>query len=180
MAPITTPLQRRSNRSGTSSLLFLLGDSGLGKSDVFLKEAAAINAEGAAEHVAMFCRVSDYISTQQIQTYFEGPPFQGWLSGTVSLSLSLSLSLFIDGFDEGLLRGDEWRASVRLQLEQWAEVLITPDGTEHGAIDRLRLRVSCRPGLSTCDLNRSEPIVLQMKTNERAFFKGRFAILLVF
>jgi hypothetical protein len=67
--------------------IVLLGDSGLGKSDVFLKEAAAINAEGAAEHVAMFCRVSDYISTQQIQTYFEGPAFQRWLSGTGYISV---------------------------------------------------------------------------------------------
>jgi hypothetical protein len=122
-------------------LIVLLGDSGLGKSDVFAREASAINSENTAGHIALFCRVSDYISTQQIQTYFDSQPFQQWLAGRYQLSL------FIDGLDEGLLRGDEWRTSIRLQAERWAETVVNLDGATSRPIDRLRLRISCRPGL---------------------------------
>jgi hypothetical protein len=122
-------------------LIVLLGDSGLGKSDVLAKEVAAINAEGAAECAALFCRVSDYVSTQHIQAYFNRSPFQNWLNGKGYLFL------FIDGLDEGLLRGDEWRTTIRLQLEQWAEPAHTVGDATSRALDRLRLRVSCRPGL---------------------------------
>src|ERR1700739_2235069 len=49
-------------------LLAVLGASGLGKSDVFAKEVAAIGSEEGTEYIALLCRVSDYASSQQIES----------------------------------------------------------------------------------------------------------------
>ena len=133
------------------TLVVLLGDSGLGKSDVFAQEAAAINGEHDADHTAVLCRVSDYVDTLQIDSFFSSAPFQRWLAGTGTLSL------FIDGIDEGLLRGDSWPTSIRLQLERWraSGQLDETEDAPNVVLNRLRLRISCRPGLWPASLTES-------------------------
>jgi hypothetical protein len=121
--------------------IVLLGDSGLGKSDIFLKAYKAVLSANDPNQRAEFCDVADFANDTLIDQFLSSTPFAEWLLSDATLSL------FIDGLDEGLMRGNGWGGILKRKLASWSQEVRTTDPTKIVPAARLRLRISCRPGL---------------------------------
>ena len=121
--------------------IVLLGDSGFGKSDVFRKAYNAIRLANDANHRAIFCDVADFADDVLIDRFLSSTPFADWTNSEATLSL------FIDGLDEGLMRGNGWGGILERTLSKWSEQEQKIEAVKPAPIERLRLRISCRPGL---------------------------------
>ena len=126
---------------GAARCLVLLGDPGIGKSDVFQRSLEAIRSDSSPGHQAILCRVGDYTGDALIVNFFGSPAFETWKNS------ESELSLFIDGLDEGLLRDNGWIGILRTRLQDWSMRAEDVSGDGRCPLDRLRLRISCRPGL---------------------------------
>ncbi len=126
----------------------LLGDPGIGKSDVFRNDLAAIHTANSPQHQGVLCRVGDYTDDVLIDRFFDSQVFEEWQDS------DSTLSVFIDGLDEGLLRGNGWAGILRGRLQQWSGRNEHFTGAAKGLLNRLRLRISCRPGLWPENLGR--------------------------
>jgi len=121
--------------------IVLLGDSGFGKSDIFRKAFGAILHANDPSHRAILCDVADFADDTLIDRYLSSTPFAEWILSEATLSL------FIDGLDEGLMRGNGWGGILERKLAEWSQEVRTTEQIKPVPTERLRLRISCRPGL---------------------------------
>jgi hypothetical protein len=103
----------------------VLGESGLGKSTDLCAEARALVASGERVHAADLGLVGTEESL--VREVFTGAAWEEWRKGS-------SLTLHLDALDE-----------CRVSVEHAAQVLFR-ELRRLGSVDRLRLRIACRPG----------------------------------
>ena len=104
--------------------IVLLGDSGFGKSNVFRKAFDAIQSANDPNHRAIFCDVADFADDALIDKFFSSTPFAEWMISEATLSL------FIDGLDEGLMRGNGWGGILERRLAEWSEQARTAEAVK--------------------------------------------------
>ena len=105
----------------------LLGDAGIGKSDVLRKEYERVHAIIPQPGNALFRSLRDFGSDATAEQFLASPEIAAW-----SADDGAELFLFLDSLDEALLRVDTWSSLLRKALAGWP-------------LQRLWLRITCRP-----------------------------------
>lgn len=105
----------------------LLGDAGIGKSDVLRKEYLRVQAIVPQQGTAIFCSLRDLGSDMAAEQFLGSPEVARWL-----VDESAVLLLFLDSLDEAQVKVDTWSNLLRKALSGWP-------------LHRLWLRIACRP-----------------------------------
>jgi hypothetical protein len=105
----------------------LVGDAGLGKSDILTKEYSRVRATGPQGTNAIFRSLRDFGSDVTARQFLTSPDITAWITDPAS-----TLFLFLDSLDEALLKVDTWSSLLRDALSVWP-------------VDRLWFRITCRP-----------------------------------
>ena len=105
----------------------LLGDTGIGKSDVLRKEYERVRAITSRPGVVIFSSLRDFGSDVTAEQFLASPDIVAWIADDAA-----ELFLFLDSLDEALLRVDTWSSLLTKTLTRWP-------------LHRLWLRITCRP-----------------------------------
>jgi hypothetical protein len=113
----------------------LLGDAGIGKSDVLLKEHARVLSHAQQPGNVIFRSLRDFGSDVTAEQFLGSPEITAWISDDTA-----ELFLFLDSLDEALLKVDTWASLLSKALARWP-------------LTRLWLRLTCRPGFWPASLS---------------------------
>jgi hypothetical protein len=105
----------------------LLGDAGLGKSNILRKEYIRVRAPELQGTSVIFRSLRDFGSDVTAREFLASSDIATWITDPAS-----ELLLFLDSLDEALLKVDTWSSLLRDALTEWP-------------LDRLRFRITCRP-----------------------------------
>jgi hypothetical protein len=105
----------------------ILGDAGIGKSHVLRTEYERVSGNGAANTNVIFQSLRDFGSDVTAKQFLNSAEIMAWTSDP-----DAQLYLFLDSLDEALLTVTVWSGLLIPVLEKWP-------------IERLRLRIACRP-----------------------------------
>ncbi len=105
----------------------LLGDAGIGKSDVLRKEYERIRTTVPQPRNVVFRSLRDFGSDVTAEQFLASPEITSWIADDAS-----ELFLFLDSLDEALLKVDTWSSLLSKTLAGWP-------------LQRLWLRITCRP-----------------------------------
>ena len=105
----------------------LLGDAGIGKSDVLRKECERIRTTVPQPRNVIFRSLRDFGSDVTAEQFLASPEITSWIADDAA-----ELFLFLDSLDEALLKVDTWSSLLSKALAGWP-------------LQRLWLRITCRP-----------------------------------
>jgi hypothetical protein len=105
----------------------LLGDAGIGKSDVLRKEYERVREIATQPANVVFCSLRDFGSDVTAEQFLASPVIATWIANEEA-----ELVLFLDSLDEALLKVDTWSNLLRKVLAKWP-------------LQRLWFRITCRP-----------------------------------
>lgn len=105
----------------------LLGDAGLGKSNVLRKESERVQATVRQPESVIFRSLRDFGSDVTAEQFLACPEIAAWIADDAA-----ELFLFLDSLDEALLKVDTWSSLLSSALAGWP-------------LQRLWLRITCRP-----------------------------------
>lgn len=105
----------------------LLGDAGIGKSDVLRKEYERVRATVPQPENVIFRSLRDFGSDVTAEQFLASPEIATWIADDAA-----ELFLFLDSLDEALLKVDTWSSLLSKALAGWP-------------LQRLWLRITCRP-----------------------------------
>ncbi|QEE27166.1 hypothetical protein FTW19_03530 [Terriglobus albidus] len=105
----------------------LLGDAGIGKSDVLRKEYERVRKSAPQPENVIFCSLRDFGSDVTAEQFLASPAIATWITDDKA-----ELFLFLDSLDEALLRVDTWSTLLTRALGKWP-------------VQRLWFRITCRP-----------------------------------
>jgi hypothetical protein len=105
----------------------LLGDAGIGKSDVLRKEYERVQAIVPQPGTAVLRSLRDFGSDVTAEQFLASPEIATWMADDAA-----ELLLFLDSLDEALLKVDTWSSLLSKALAGWP-------------LQRLWLRITCRP-----------------------------------
>jgi hypothetical protein len=105
----------------------LLGDAGIGKSDVLRKEYERVREIASQPTNVIFCSLRDFGSDVTAEQFLASPVIATWIADDEA-----ELCLFLDSLDEALLKVDTWSSLLSRALVKWP-------------LHRLRFRITCRP-----------------------------------
>lgn len=105
----------------------LLGDAGIGKSDVLRKEYERVRAAAPQHGSVVFRSLRDFGSDVTAGQFLASQEITTWV-----VDDEAELFLFLDSLDEALLRVDTWSSLLSNALAGWP-------------LHRLWLRITCRP-----------------------------------
>jgi hypothetical protein len=106
----------------------LLGDAGIGKSDVLRKEYERVRETSPRPGTVIFRSLRDFGSDLTAEQFLASPEIATWIADDAA-----ELFLFLDSLDEALLKVDTWSSLLSRALTKWP-------------LQRLWLRITCRPG----------------------------------
>lgn len=107
----------------------LLGDTGIGKSDVLRKEYERVREIAPQPANVIFCSLRDFGSDVTAEQFLASPVIATWIADDEA-----ELFLFLDSLDEALLKVDTWSNLLSRALVKWP-------------LQRLWFRITCRPAL---------------------------------
>ena len=105
----------------------LLGDAGIGKSDVLRKEYERVQTIAPQGGAVVFCSLRDLGSDVAAEQFLASPEIATWIADDAA-----ELFLFLDSLDEALLKVETWSGILSKAFTKWP-------------LHRLRLRITCRP-----------------------------------
>ncbi len=105
----------------------LLGDAGIGKSDVLQKEYERVRAIAPQPANVIFCSLRDFGTDVTAEQFLASPVIATWIADDEA-----DLFLFLDSLDEALLKVDTWSSLLSRALVKWP-------------LQRLWFRITCRP-----------------------------------
>jgi hypothetical protein len=115
----------------------LLGDAGIGKSEVLTKEYSRVLSGSRSPRNVIFRSLREFGSDATAKEFLASPEIAAWVvNGTEELFL------FLDSLDEALLKVDTWSSLLGNALASWP-------------LDRLWFRITCRPAFWPASLSMS-------------------------